>query len=443
VGEDSRSVSTPGEETVGQRIRRLRLEHGLSQPELAGPGVSSAYLSRIENSTRKPSLKAIRHIANKLGVDPHYIETGEPIDPLTRIELEISDAELALRIGSHSDEALEVAAANAGAEARDLSPALAARASAVIGLIAYKGGRHDYAITQLERVTESGHLTVETRPDVWQALGAAYMAAGRMRDAADLWEGVLDSLDQERAAPLIVRFNAYLAWAYSEMGMADRARPALAAATELAEDEQVIPQVRVSVLWEQARQAWQEEDGRAALVHMRRAVAVLETTEDTHALGRAHLTCAQFLSMDGDPEAIAVHLDRAESLLGKQAEREELGVLRAERSKLAARAGDARLALRLAQEAAELFGGDARHIGLREHTLGFAYASGDDLDSARPHYESAIEDASARGQWREAASITHELARLLRDAGKQKEALDAFDRAAELGDKALGKVARR
>ena len=35
-------------ETVGQRLRRLRLERGLSQRQLAAPGVSYAYISRIE-----------------------------------------------------------------------------------------------------------------------------------------------------------------------------------------------------------------------------------------------------------------------------------------------------------------------------------------------------------------------------------------------------------
>jgi transcriptional regulator with XRE-family HTH domain len=435
-------VRTPsGEESVGQRIRRLRLERGLSQREISGPGVSYAYISRIENSTRKPSLKALRRIARGLGVDPEYLETGEPIGRRDRLELELSDAELALRIGSHSPEALEVTAANVLAEAKEVEPVIAARARAVIGLLAYRGGRHEYAIKQLEEATSSDYLPVQTRPDLYQALGASYMAAGRMDEAADLWERVLAWLEADEAreahAPLMVRFNAYLAWAYSEMGLTERARPALEAATALADDEQVIPQVRVSVLWEQARRAWQEEDGEAAVAHMRRAVALLETTEDAHALGRAHLTCAQFLSTDdGDPKAIAKHLDRAEPLLGDQAEREELGVLRAERSKLEARHGDARRALRLAQEAAELLGGDARHIGLREHTLGVAHAAGGDADAARPHYESAIGDASDRQQWREAAAIQGEWGRFLRDAGRQEEALEAFDAAVQLGDRA-------
>jgi transcriptional regulator with XRE-family HTH domain len=63
-------------ETVGQRLRRLRKERGLSERELAAPGVSNAYVSRIENGARNPSLSAIRKLAAKLGVTALYLETG-------------------------------------------------------------------------------------------------------------------------------------------------------------------------------------------------------------------------------------------------------------------------------------------------------------------------------------------------------------------------------
>lgn len=63
-------------ESVGQRIRRLRLERGLSQRQLAQPGVSFAYLSRIESGQRAVSLKALRLLARKLDVLPEYLEHG-------------------------------------------------------------------------------------------------------------------------------------------------------------------------------------------------------------------------------------------------------------------------------------------------------------------------------------------------------------------------------
>lgn len=64
------------DETVGERLRRLRLEQGFSQRELSSRGASYAYISRIEAGTRTPSVKALRSIAPKLGVTVDYLETG-------------------------------------------------------------------------------------------------------------------------------------------------------------------------------------------------------------------------------------------------------------------------------------------------------------------------------------------------------------------------------
>jgi transcriptional regulator with XRE-family HTH domain len=65
-------------EKIGQRLRRLRTERGLSQRELASPGVSYAYVSRIEAGMRIPSMKALRQLASKLGVTVEHLETGQP-----------------------------------------------------------------------------------------------------------------------------------------------------------------------------------------------------------------------------------------------------------------------------------------------------------------------------------------------------------------------------
>jgi transcriptional regulator with XRE-family HTH domain len=69
-------VPTRRAETVGERIRRLREERGLSQRELSEPGLSYAYLSRLEAGQRVPSEKALRKLAAKLRVTPLYLEVG-------------------------------------------------------------------------------------------------------------------------------------------------------------------------------------------------------------------------------------------------------------------------------------------------------------------------------------------------------------------------------
>ncbi len=62
---------------IGQRVREARLKAGLSQRGLMCPGVTNAYISRIESGDRTPSVKTLRKIAPKLGVSVEWLETGQ------------------------------------------------------------------------------------------------------------------------------------------------------------------------------------------------------------------------------------------------------------------------------------------------------------------------------------------------------------------------------
>src|SRR5881296_3398601 len=94
------AIQSEGQQTepIGARLRRLRVERRLSQRELSSPGVSYAYISRIEAGTRQPSVKALRMLARKLGVSPEYLETGSDLTDSARRELRLADAEIRLRL---------------------------------------------------------------------------------------------------------------------------------------------------------------------------------------------------------------------------------------------------------------------------------------------------------------------------------------------------------
>src|SRR5437870_7371633 len=85
-------------EGVGQRLKRLRVARGFSQRDLSSPGVSYAYISRIEAGARTPSVKALRKLSQKLGVSVEYLETGRDIRDVDDRELRLADAELELRL---------------------------------------------------------------------------------------------------------------------------------------------------------------------------------------------------------------------------------------------------------------------------------------------------------------------------------------------------------
>ena len=95
----------PRPETVGERLRRLRIEQGASQRDLSEPGITYAYISRIEAGARTPSVKALRRLAKKLGVTPEYLETGSELGAAELRELRLAEQELALRIDGTADTA--------------------------------------------------------------------------------------------------------------------------------------------------------------------------------------------------------------------------------------------------------------------------------------------------------------------------------------------------
>src|SRR3954471_17262876 len=122
-------------EGVGARLKRLRLQRGFSQRDLSSPGVSYAYISRIEAGARTPSVKAVRKLSQKLKVSVEYLETGRDIRDVDDRELRLADAELDLRLNGDSadvDAKLEQIRSEAAA-AGDVASAL--RAQMALGLV--------------------------------------------------------------------------------------------------------------------------------------------------------------------------------------------------------------------------------------------------------------------------------------------------------------------
>src|SRR3954467_6887487 len=134
-------------ESIGQRLRRLRHERGLSQRELSSPGVSYAYISRIEAGARRPSVKALRMLARKLGVTAGYLETGSEIGATEARELRLADLELRLRLDGDTATG-EPQGILADAESH-ADGGTAVRARIALGLAADTRGKHGEAIEHL------------------------------------------------------------------------------------------------------------------------------------------------------------------------------------------------------------------------------------------------------------------------------------------------------
>src|SRR6202158_1901100 len=66
----------PDDETMGQRIRRVRQERGMSLAKVSGPDFSRAFLHQVEHGHSQPSTRVLRVIAGRLGTEVDYLLDG-------------------------------------------------------------------------------------------------------------------------------------------------------------------------------------------------------------------------------------------------------------------------------------------------------------------------------------------------------------------------------
>jgi len=69
-------AQVPRVETLGQRIRRLRQDRGMSLAKISGGDFSRAFLNQVELGRSQPSTRVLRVIAGRLGTEVDYLLEG-------------------------------------------------------------------------------------------------------------------------------------------------------------------------------------------------------------------------------------------------------------------------------------------------------------------------------------------------------------------------------
>lgn len=432
-------------ESIGARLKRLRLDRGLSQRDLSSPGVSYAYISRIEAGARTPSVKALRMLAKKLNVSVEYLETGRDLGESEDRELRLGDAELAIRFDTDTRQAerslVEVRdeALTAGDRAG------AGRAVIALGFAAARRGNHLDAVERLEESLDLYRVGPHLRPDLYATLGQSYAALGAPDRAIKLFEQCLDELETEAPEDvnLRVRFSTLLSYALSDAGEHERANDVVRdVASTLRRDSD--PHNRVRLYWAAARSSGIGGRAPEALEYIRRAIALLEVTDDTLQLARGHLLAASIEADEGNGDAAREHLELAASLFGTTSVRADIGMLRTVEAQLAAHEGDGELAVTKAREGLDALG-DVH--GGEQGTAVLALARGlallGDESGASDAFRRAVDLLAVHGRRYEAAKAALAWGSFLRDRGHDEEAEPILNRAAELGLTADVEAARR
>jgi tetratricopeptide (TPR) repeat protein len=423
-----------GAESIGERLKRLRRERGFSQRELSAPGVSYAYISRIEAGSRRPSVKALRLLARKLQVSPEYLETGSEIRDVDERELRLSEAELELRLAEDPQAATETLRQVLDAAVGAGDAASAARARVGLGLAAAQQARHEEAVRELEAALESTALSPSSRPDVYAALGRSYAAQGQPHKAVELFEECLDRVTEDTLdnTAAYIRFATYLSYALADLGDLRRAESVVKEAVKRAEPL-ADPYTHIRLYWSLARLYEMEGRDAAALAYVRKAIALLEATEDTVNLAKAHLLCGTIMVSDARAEEAATHLEKADSLLVRHGDVLDVANLRTEQAKCAVLLGRPEEAAAKAREALDLLESDEDEAmqGEAYAALGEALAALGQASEADDAFEDAVRLLAEHGRWRQCANAYRAWARFLRQAGREADALDALEKAAD------------
>lgn len=375
----------------GRRLRKLRQAKGLSQSALAGDGMSTGYLSRLESGARQPTERAVAHLAERLGLEPADFE--EPAGG------SLAHA-LSLVASTGSDDALETLREALAAEAHE-APVL--RWQALWQLARQRRVQGDH-VGEREYLEELVRLGDEVGLTELRVRGLTRLAR------------CLRSLGEIPAA-LDAAVTAHHLARDSELGVEDRAAVLLALVSVEAEagrmpdarahaDElTVLVKGRSDALWAEAM--WtaaavllRQGDNAAAQACLEEALEGFSSSEDLVlwlrlrlAAGRLHLQ-----KFPPDPVAAERYVTAAEpafAFVSTPGLRQELTALKADLAFLTARYDDARVLLgELALEEPRMTYRDRVRLDILRHQLRILSGDEGGVQGLRALAEEAQADAN-------------------------------------------------
>jgi tetratricopeptide (TPR) repeat protein len=397
---------------IAGRIRDLRVQAGLTKTALAKPRYTVSYVSQIEAGRRTPSAEALAFFAGQLGVSPQFLATGIPEEIEEELRYRLDEARARLReadTGKAEDMARQVMAR---AAEYDLS-AIRGEASLVAAESLAEAGRMSEAIDAYEEVLD-GDLSERDRALAVVGLARAYRTVGDLIYAAQVVETFLGRpsrgpLDPSQAAEL----HNVLVSIYFERGDMTRAeraaRHALAAAADAGSME-----LRARTYWYVARVLAEQKKWAEALEMSSRARMLMEEVDDRQSVARLHNAYA-FLCLEADPprvEEAKDHLDKAEAFLSTLAARGELAYIHDERARLALLVERPAEALEWADRALAEANPDGPEAARCLYLKGRALSALARLDEARLALEEAATRFGAQGARQQEASCWRELGEL-------------------------------
>jgi transcriptional regulator with XRE-family HTH domain len=419
--------------TLGQRVRLLRNERGLSQADLAGDLVSASYVSLIESGKRLPERDVLEGLARRLGVSSLYLESGVAPEEITELRLKLQFAEIALANGS-ADEAFRLfgdMAASANSEIRLGAVWGLARAEEA------RGNLHE-AVTHREALLEASRRGEPGAPGLLKLMIGRcrlYRDAGdfarsievgeeALREVAEL--GLAGTEDEIKLASTLVA--SY--WARDDTFSAQHlASQVIERAEQLASRS-----AQGNAYWNACLVAAARGQLNVALDLATKTLALISEASPDADLAAMRITYGWLLLQCGPPRLAEADesLARAHAVLEGLPFGPQLAMCETEMARSALLRQDYDEAVTLAESAAGRFSDEDTPERLNARVLrGLALVMGAETDAGMAEVADAARSLASSGANREAAQAWRELAEALIQRGRSEQAIEALRNAAD------------
>jgi transcriptional regulator with XRE-family HTH domain len=311
----------------GQHLKRLRLQRDLSQLALAGDGMSTAYLSRLESGKRQPTERAISYLAQRLGVEVSVLLQPGP-EPLAQVVASAVSAPVTV----DTVQVLRQALAEGGKE----DPAARWQALWLLVRALHEHGDYEAESQYLpELVQLSDAIAVpelQTRARTQHSV--CLRATGALREALPLAD---EAFEIARRGRLGIEDTAgALMVLISLQTETDAMAPAMlnVALLDKSLDEMSNP-LKTEVLWTGAIIRLRTGDYATAIERLERAMAALDSAEDVSLWARVRLATSSVALRMTPPRSDLARVRLAEAaaaiaLVGTPLRRQELTLLEAD-----------------------------------------------------------------------------------------------------------------
>ncbi|HEU6443735.1 MAG TPA: tetratricopeptide repeat protein [Gaiellaceae bacterium] len=405
---------------LARRLKEARERAGLSQRQLAFPGCSAAYISRVEAGDRVPSPAVIEGLASRLGVSAHWLTTG---DQESAASSALRDAQIALRLDDVANAERLFGTALDGAESAE------GRSEGLEGLaeVAVRKGTPRVAIEFAEQALGLTGQEPEERPALAEVLARSYAALGELARSIAVLERCVEHFASEPVQ--FVRFSVLLGAALTDGGNFAEAERVIGGA--LARGRELIdPYTRARLYWSESRLLQEQGNHEAAEDYARRTLEILRATEDGYAVAHI-LQMLAHINIDlGRPDEALVLLSEGWPAINAVGTPLEVAQYQIEEARALAAVGDYERASALATALTQSLGDSHSLDAARAYLLlAETMSAVGQPERALELYELAIDLLEQGPPSRHTIAAYRQLATLLKERGDSARAYELMERA--------------